>query len=77
MENGTMQVIIFDRKFKCLYRLHNIPEDWSFKQVHKAMQLSGEYKDYEAFRLADHNELCIDEYVFNGQEIKLTATNCN
>ena len=72
-----MQVIIFDRKFKCLYRLHNIPDDWSFKQVHKAMQLSGEYKDYEAFRLADHNELCIDEYVFNGQEIKLTATNCN
>ena len=72
-----MQVIIFDRKFKCLYRLHNIPDDWNFKQVHKAMQLSGEYKDYEAFRLADHNELCIDEYVFNGQEIKLTATNCN
>lgn len=41
------------------------------------MDLPGEYKDYEAFRLADHDELCIDEYIYNGQEIQLTASKCN
>ena len=71
-----MQVIIFDKKFKCLYRLRNIPKDWNFKQVHEAMQLSGDLKDYNAFRLADFDELCIDEYVFNGQELKLTGSDC-
>jgi len=72
-----MQVIIFDKKFKCLYRLRNIPNDWNFRQVHKAMNLSGDIKDYDAFRLADFDELCIDEYVFNGKELQLTAAKCN
>ena len=72
-----MQVIIFDKKFKCLYRLRNIPKDWNFRQVHKAMDLPGDIKDYDAFRLADFDELCIDEYIFNGKELQLTATKCN
>lgn len=41
------------------------------------MNLSGEYKDYDAFRLADFDEFCIDEYVYNGQEMQLTASTCN
>ena len=76
-ENGTMQVIIFDKKFKCLYRLQNIPNDWNFKKVAEIMELPNDLKDYNAFRLADHDDLCIDDYVFDGKELKLTTSTCN
>lgn len=72
-----MQVIIFDKKFQCLYRLRDIPSNWNFKKVAEAMELTGDLKDYNAFRLADHAELCIDEYVFDGDRIRLTAANCS
>jgi len=41
------------------------------------MDLSGDIKDYDAFRLADFDELCVDEYAFNGKELQLTAAKCN
>ena len=71
-----MQVIIFDKKFQCLYRLRDIPKDWNFKKVAELMKLPNDLKDYNAFRLADYADLCIDEYVYDGNQIKLTATNC-
>lgn len=75
-ENGTMQVIIFDRYFQCIYRLHNIPEEWDFKQVAKALELTRDVKDYNAFRLMESAPLCIDDYNYDGKELKLIASNC-
>lgn len=72
-----MQVIIFDKKFQCIYRLRDIPRDWNFKQVAEAMELTGDMKNYDAFRLVDHADLCIDNYRYNGEKIVLTATDCS
>ena len=71
-----MQVIIFDKKFKCIYRLQNIPNDWNFKQVAEVMELPNDLKEYNAFRLANCDDLCIDDYVYDGKELKLTASTC-
>jgi len=72
-----MQVIIFDKKFQCLYRLRNIPRDWNFQQVYDAMEFPNDIKDYNAFRLADHSDLCIDEYRWNGEKMILSSANCS
>ena len=72
-----MQVIVFDKKFQCIYRLRNIPRDWNFKQVYDALELPNNIKEYDAFRLADHCELCIDEYKWTGDELKLTGSDCS
>ena len=71
-----MQVIIFDKFFKCLYRLKNIPNDWNFKQVAEAMELSHPANQYQAIRLADFDEFCTDEYVYKDGKLMLTSSNC-
>lgn len=76
-KEATMQVIIFDKFFKCIYRLHNIPREWNFRDVASALKLTHDPKDYEAFRLADYNELCIDDYEFVNGKLRLTDSWCS
>lgn len=71
-----MQVVVFDKFFKCIYRLRNIPRDWNFKQVADALELTHNPKEYQAIRFADHEEVCMDEYVYSDGRLKLTSTNC-
>ena len=71
-----MQVIVFDKFFKCIYRLRNIPNDWHFDKVHQLLELSHSPNEYQAIRFADHEELCIDEYIYKDNSLKLTDSNC-
>ena len=71
-----MQVIVFDKFFKCIYRLRNVPRDWNFLQVAKALELTHNPSEYQAIRFADSDQLCIDDYVYKDNELKLTGSNC-
>ena len=71
-----MQVIIFDKFFKCLYRLRDIPNDWHFDKVHKLLELKHKPSDYQAIRLADFDDFCTDDYVWDGENLKLTCSDC-
>lgn len=72
-----MQVIVFDKFFKCIYRLRNIPRDWNFLQVAKLLDLQHPANEYQAIRLDDSAEFCIDDYVYENERLKLTDCNCN
>lgn len=72
-----MQVIVFDKFFKCAYRLHNIPRDWNFLQVAELLDLQHPAKEYQAIRLMDDTEFCIDDYVYEDERLKLTSSNCS
>ena len=74
---GTMQVIVFDKFYKCIYRLKNIPKDWNFLKVAEALKLQHDPRQYQAIRLANFDELCIDDYMFENGELKLTSTKCH
>lgn len=72
-----MQVIVFDKFFKCAYRLHNIPRDWNFLQVAELLDLQHPANEYQAIRLMDNAEFCIDDYVYEDEKLKLTSCNCS
>lgn len=71
-----MQVVVFDKFFKCAYRLHNIPEDWNFLQVAKLLELPHPANEYQAIRFSEYDEFCIDDYVYENERLKLTSCNC-
>ena len=71
-----MQVIVFDKFFRCMYRLRNIPKDWHFDKVAEMLQLERKPSEYQAVRLPDYEEFCIDEYIYKDDQLKLTSTNC-
>lgn len=73
--SGTMQVIVFDKFFKCIYRLWNIPKDWHFDKIAKLLELNHAPNEYQAIRLMNTDELCIDDYVYNNDKLLLTSTN--
>ena len=64
-----MQVVVFDKFFKCLYHLQNIPNDWNFKQVGELLELQHPYNEYQAFRLHDADEFYIDNYIYKDGEL--------
>ena len=66
-----MQVVVFDKFFKCIYRLHNIPNDWHFDKIHALLELTHKPSEYQAIRFADYEDLCIDDYVYKSGELKL------
>ncbi len=72
-----MQVVIFDKFFKCIYRLRNIPNDWHFDKIAKLLDLKHNPSEYQAIRLADYEELCTDNYIYKNNELVLTGSNCN
>ncbi len=72
-----MQVIVFDKFFKCVYRLKNVPNDWHFDKVAEVLELSHPANEYQAIRFADYEQLCIDDYVYEDEKLKLINTNCN
>ena len=71
-----MQVIIFDKFFHCIYRVQNVPREWHFDQVAKALELRHTPSEYEAFRMDDSADLCIDDYKYEDGELKLTSSTC-
>lgn len=72
----TMQVIVFDKFFKCIYRLRNIPRDWHFTKIAELLELQHKPSEYQAIRLPDYQEMCIDDYIYSDNKLKLTSTNC-
>lgn len=72
-----MQVIVFDKFFKCLYKLKNIPNDWNFLQVAEALKLSHEPNKYQAIRLPDYEVFCTDNYEYKNGKLMLTDSECN
>lgn len=72
-----MQVIVFDKFFKCIYRLKNIPNDWHFDKIAELLELSHNPSEYQAIRLPDYDQLCIDEYVYKNNVLMLSGSDCN
>ncbi len=72
-----MQVIVFDKFFHCIYRLRNIPRSWHFDQVAKALDLQHSPTDYQEFQMDDSAYLCIDDYIYEDGELKLTSSTCD
>lgn len=70
-----MQVIIFDKFFKCLYHLKNIPNNWHFDKIHQLLELTHKPNEYQAIRLADYSELCTDYYTYKDGNLILTGSN--
>lgn len=70
-----MQVVVFDKFFKCVYHLKNIPRDWHFDKVHKLLDLQHPANEYQAFRLADYDELFIDTYFYEKDSNKISRWN--
>ena len=75
--DGTMQVIVFDKFYKCIYRLRNVPKDWNFLKVAEVLQLKHDPKQYQAIRMANFDKLCIDDYIYKDGYLQLTSTDCN
>lgn len=73
----VMQVIIFDKFSKCIYRLHNIPSNWNFLKVAEVLDLQHDPRQYQAFRMPDFGQLCIDDYVYKNGTLQLTSSNCD
>ena len=71
-----MQVIVFDKFDKCIYRLRNIPKDWNFLKVAEALELKHNPREYQAVRMSNFQQLCIDDYTFEDNKLKLTSTDC-
>lgn len=40
------------------------------------LQLERKPSEYQAVRLPDYEEFCIDEYIYKDDQLKLTSTNC-
>jgi hypothetical protein len=72
-----MQVVIFDKFFKCIYRLRNIPNDWHFDKIATLLDLKHNPSEYQAIRLADYEELCTDNYIYKNNELVLTGSDCS
>lgn len=75
-QKRIMQVIVFDKFFKCLYKIKNVPNDWHFDTVAKLLGLEHNPSEYQAIRLADSKQWCTEEYVYKDGEFKLTEENC-
>ena len=71
-----MQVVVFDKFFKCAYRLHNVPEDWNFVKVAEALELTHDPREYQAIRFAEYSEFCIDDYEYKDGQLLLTSCGC-
>ena len=74
--SGTMQVVVFDKFFKCIYHLKNIPRDWNFLQVHEALELTHPANQYQAIRLADTDQICTDTFTYWNGKLILTDSDC-
>ena len=71
-----MQVVVFDKFFKCCYHLQNIPRDWHFDKIAELLELTHNPAEYQAIRLADTDEFCTDYYTYKDGKLMLTGTNC-
>lgn len=72
-----MQVIVFDKFFHCIYRLRNIPRDWHFDKIAELLDLKHDPSEYQAFRMEDHSQLCVDDYIYKDEELQLTDSFCD
>ena len=72
-----MQVVVFDKFFKCLYHLTNIPNDWHFDKIHELLGLTHNPNEYQAIRLTDYDQLCTDYYTYDNGRLRLTDSICD
>lgn len=70
-------MIILDKYFKCIYRLHNIPKEWKFEDVVLALHLTQDPENYESYILDDSGELCIDDWEFKNNKLVIADSICN
>ena len=72
-----MQVIIFDKTYHCLYRLQKVPKNWKFDRIFCELELKGDPSDYQYFYMKESLDLCIDEFIYEDGELKLTGSTCD